>query len=358
MTKKKTSAKKKLLPAIGMLAISGAMLASSTYAWFTMNKDVSVRGMTLKTKVSGNLLISETNASDDKYGQKLVQGRKALLEPVSTTSALDNAFWYTVDAKADGSKLHSAAGDYLFKQYSEAASGDPVANSALDATQSHKTNYDNAFNSEYKITPAATDYGTAYGYEDYVFYLKATGDSEGDTINMTKCQLSYDEAAIPAYRAGDASAVVGKNVDKAWRVAVFATPTARATSTAVPVANGNLKGSILALDGAAYHDSGKAVTAADGGLTTVTFNDSTNPVVIGTVDNGATAYYKVTVRIWLEGQDTTCTSETYAALTEEWNLDLEFSLDSDDTDAISAISTDDKATFTNDVPDATNTTYP
>lgn len=37
-TTKKASAKKKLLPAAGSLLISAAMLGTSTYAWFTMNK--------------------------------------------------------------------------------------------------------------------------------------------------------------------------------------------------------------------------------------------------------------------------------------------------------------------------------
>ena len=60
--------------------------------------------MEVKTRVSGNLLISENNLKDEYYGTDLVQGRKALLEPVSTATALDNGFYYTVDAKADGAK--------------------------------------------------------------------------------------------------------------------------------------------------------------------------------------------------------------------------------------------------------------
>jgi hypothetical protein len=352
-TKKNPSARKKLLSAIAMLTVSAVTLSTATYAWFTMNKDVEVRGMQLKTKVSGNLLISETNASDDLYGQSLVQGRYGLLEPVSTTTALDDAFWYTVDAKADGSKLHTPSGtEYLFKNYTETGSG---TSAALDATQSKKTKYDTEFNSTYNISPSGSDFGTAYGYMDYVFYLKATGDGTDTTIVMDKCQLSYNGHAIaePAYGSG--SGTVGVDLDRAWRVAVFATETERATQSAVPVADGNLKGNILALSDAAYHDSGKAVTAADGGLTAVTFN--TGKVVIGTAANTETKYYKVTVRIWLEGQDTTCTSQTYAALTDAWKLDLSFKLDSSDTDAVNSISTGEASTKENDVPDATNTTY-
>lgn len=39
--------KRKLISAIAMLAVSAAMLATSTYAWFTMNKEVEVRNLTV-----------------------------------------------------------------------------------------------------------------------------------------------------------------------------------------------------------------------------------------------------------------------------------------------------------------------
>ena len=36
------SARKKLIPAIAMLTVSAMTLASSTYAWFTMSREVEV----------------------------------------------------------------------------------------------------------------------------------------------------------------------------------------------------------------------------------------------------------------------------------------------------------------------------
>ena len=52
--------KRKLIPAIGMLLVSATMLATSTYAWFTMNKEVEVRNLTVQAKAEGGLLIAET----------------------------------------------------------------------------------------------------------------------------------------------------------------------------------------------------------------------------------------------------------------------------------------------------------
>ena len=44
------------------------------------------------------------------------------------------------------------------------------------------------------------------------------------------------------------------------------------------------------------------------------------------IGDGETKYYKVVVRLWLEGEDTTCTSETFANLTDTWSLDLKLEL--------------------------------
>ena len=41
---------KKLLPALGMLALSACMLVTSTFAWFSMNDDVKVSDMTITAK--------------------------------------------------------------------------------------------------------------------------------------------------------------------------------------------------------------------------------------------------------------------------------------------------------------------
>lgn len=355
---KKTSAKRKLLPAVGMLAISATMLATSTYAWFTMSREVKVGGMEVRTKVAGNLLISDTNIDDSYYGTTLVQSRKALLEPVSTSTGIDGSFWYTVDAKADGSKLHANTGDNVYKQYNESAT------TAVANTVAGKTNYDPLFNRTYgqgsttegsegtftaaNITLDDTSnpirLGAAYGYLDYTFYLKATGDDTNTQINLTRCNLSYNDLAIPD------GTTVGVDIDKAWRVAIFATTTAAETTNANPIAVGNRKG-FLSLDGANYFTGQGAVTAAAGTYADMSSVVNADAVQIGTVSAGTTAYYKVTVRLWLEGQDTTCNSTTYAALDDDsWKLDLAFELTSEDP-AIDEIGTAAPATLVDDVPD-------
>lgn len=52
------SAKRKLIPAAAMLLASSMALASSTYAWFTMSKEVSVTGIQMTASVPEGLEIS------------------------------------------------------------------------------------------------------------------------------------------------------------------------------------------------------------------------------------------------------------------------------------------------------------
>lgn len=61
MTNKKTnksSAKRKLVPAIGMLTVSAMMLSSATYAWFTMSREVEVKNIQMTASVPEDIQIS------------------------------------------------------------------------------------------------------------------------------------------------------------------------------------------------------------------------------------------------------------------------------------------------------------
>ena len=63
-TKKKHGNKMKLLSAVGMLTVSAAMLVSSTFAWFSMNKEVTAQTMTISAKSDSPFLqISESDSS-------------------------------------------------------------------------------------------------------------------------------------------------------------------------------------------------------------------------------------------------------------------------------------------------------
>jgi len=331
---KKSSAKKKLLPAIGMLAISATMLATSTYAWFTMSKEVQVTGMEVKTTVGSNLLISTDNMDANYTSQTLSQTRKALLEPTSTINGVTGTYYYTVNAKANGDAVVDA-----YDLYAEDAA------TAVKNATAGKPNYDIDFNNAYKLGSSGTftaaniamtddANGAAYGYIDYTFYLKATSNGTASTNNqelrMTKCDLDYAGGALDS--DGDVGKVNGP--DRAWRVAVFAQditatkPGTGRVATDVAASASNQKG-LLSIDGAAYQTVSEGKNQAVSGDKALgdVVNNGTSGVILDKISaNNVIKYYKVTVRLWLEGEDKTCTSETYAALTNKYKLDLAFEL--------------------------------
>ena len=61
---------RKLVPAFAMLMVAAIMMSTASFAWFTMNDQVTASGMQVQAKASGNLLISKApmaaNASSIK----------------------------------------------------------------------------------------------------------------------------------------------------------------------------------------------------------------------------------------------------------------------------------------------------
>jgi hypothetical protein len=86
--KRKNSAVKKLIPAAGMLALSASMLATSTYAWFSMNKTVTATGISMTATVPNQLLI-KGSASGAAY-KAAIDFTAAADSAVNASAALSN----------------------------------------------------------------------------------------------------------------------------------------------------------------------------------------------------------------------------------------------------------------------------
>ena len=295
---------KKLLSAVGMLTVSAAMLVTSTFAWFTMNKRVKVENLSMKATVSSNLLISPDNSSDATYDKELKKNIEALLAPSSTVNGID--YFYTLDAAADGHKAKGPNDEYPFLRY--------IENQTLDVldTYAEKSKYDGIFNLNYSISTAnpetAAAFKTAYGYVDYVMYLKATSTEENQKIVMSKCNLLYKGEVLE---------------DKAWRAAILVQETSAKTQ---PTSVGDLV-SIIAPTGAKNHNEGLAADTISsiGDIS----KDNEEVVIDDSITSGESKYYKVVVRVWIEGEDTTCTTEVYGNRTDKYTLDLEYKIDKD-----------------------------
>ena len=287
-----------VIPALGLLLLSTAASVTGTVAWFSANTQVTVAGMQVKTSVSSNLLIAEdTLASTAKIDDSLFgpgpfnSTVKGILEPVSTVNA--TSFYYTVNANADGSK---AGGDYTLYNPSTAAD-DP-------------TTYDSLFSETYGVSKTAANTlisgeTGAKAYVDTVFQLKAVATEAAD-LKITSLDLKYGAAA---------------DGNKAYRVAIFV----ENITSAAPAGGVGSLNMIYAPSAAANQTAGQAVNSTSG-TAAVTYNTANQK--LASLAAGAEGYYKVVVRLYLEGEDTTCTNGTFATLTNSWTLSLNCKLDS------------------------------
>ena len=356
-----------IIPALAMLLLSTAASVSGTVAWFSMNNAVTVNGMAVTTKVSSSLLIAETD-DPANYGESIAQSRKGILEPVSTIDG--ETFFYTVDAKGDG----DAKTDH-YEAYSEEAVNEP--SNALNDVYADKTHYDATFNSNYgfaspslgvKYTQEEIDAATegqaaygkttddwknepnvCYGYIDYTFFIKGTSGKADQVLYMSKCNLLYNNAAITA--------------GFAWRVGVFSQDLSTSTPGSLDLV------SILRLEQSKnFNQRNVAVfKEADQDVSGLYTDANCTTAATGTAPAGGSTYYekhseddpqavktastldevenfdepvqaltdldanvnfkaKIVVRLWLEGEDVSCTNDTYALLTQSWTLGLEFQL--------------------------------
>lgn len=301
----KFSLNKKIMASASMLLVSAFMLSSATYAWFTMNTEVSVTGMQMKTVVSSNLQIDDaapTNGgswsagsfatNDSTFRNSTTQTiADEVLVPVSTTNAY--SYWFTQPTNVQGN------GDALSDAY--------VA---------------------YDLDDLKAAYGTevTHGYLDYHFVLKATNTTASpQKIILNNLDITYTGT--------------GSDTDKAWRVAIlgekFDTATVNGAKTLPGIAaSGASVTKIYTPSGAANFTSGKAVVSATG-LDTVTYGSAVTDSEIFTVTANSTEYFEVVVRVWLEGEDTTCYTGLFNELQSgAWALDLGFKLQSDTTNGV------------------------
>jgi len=116
----------KLLISVIAVVLALTTLGTSTFAWFTMNQQVTATGMSVKASASGGLYIatySNTNVGSFAPTANAVSASADSLSPVSTADCTN---WYTAVAKNSGnyeaeqtqySKVTSSNGYYLVNSF-------------------------------------------------------------------------------------------------------------------------------------------------------------------------------------------------------------------------------------------------
>ena len=185
---------RKLIPAFAMLLVSAIMLTTASYAWFSINTEVKVDGMSVKTTASDSVLIvgsaldATAKADDATFTTDLTQTVSGLLNPVSTVNG--TAFFYTDgknvegdgDAKTEDYEAYDAAntedfnGDY----------DDPLF-SANPANNSIKNNVSYYFSSDTSVNTVTLN---IYSYSDETVVLKILSKAKTSQAFIESAKMS------------------------------------------------------------------------------------------------------------------------------------------------------------------------
>ena len=363
--KKKGSTAKKLMPAAMMLAVSASMLGTSTYAWFTMNKEVQVTGLKMSATASSGLEIS-MGAWGTQNGTRENELNSPTKNDVSWKRQIAVSDYYATVGKLKPASTDTALSVYKVDETKVYAGGHAVedaanitlANKGDSASMTLKTTGGDA------TALATSDNAADAGYYiDIPMWIRSSNQTTGGTdvyatvtitdpnsANGSELIKAARVAILPMYSATSESTMTITNASK-----LYASDSTDAST--VSLLSGNtatifgLKASVGAvtasmdagadLDWPTYH--GKVIKAA--GL----YNSGASSTTMGTTSiedaRGAAAtqvdanvvftipaatpddYGRVgfVARVWLEGESIYCEDAT---ANQDWNIDFYFSTDS------------------------------
>lgn len=323
----KFSAAKRIIPAAAMLALSAVMLSTSTYAWFTMNKQVEMTGIAMSATAGEGMEIALASVSsttitpatshegmgDDSWKSAVIVGdyysKIGMLRPASS---VDGVNLYDATNASDGGKKASKFVKIELDTPSTAEDAKKMALLELRSTLTETP--------EGQEAPKIETEGRVGYYVDIPVFLrtnKAKGDeSEGKIYCKLKIQQRDEKGAIVP--------TPSDNLYKAVRVAFVPVTTGTKSTT-----------KIFGVDDT-YYNEGQAVNSETGRGSVTVVNDyvadadnftdgagAESGLMIPYADTGKYGYLDFVVRIWIEGESTFCSDATSG---QSWNIDLQFSL--------------------------------
>ncbi|HAH18535.1 hypothetical protein [uncultured Eubacterium sp.] len=306
--KRQNKNSKKIASAASMLLLSTAMLGMATYAWFTMNKEVSVTNMQVKAKTDQGLLINEVaTATDSNWDNSATTSQTEGIQ-LHATSTANTATWYAAYSKVADSAAY-------------ATSGTPSANLTTDGYKTLGSDLTTASstvaavagsNALQEITFVDADADSAYDngegyYVKYTYYLKSSGDAITCTTDGAGKSLNIKNVAVTGSGASD-------DLDKSLRVAVVA----------------NNKAYIYA----PLKDSTQTyyVHASTTGTTTLDKTVS-QPTAITSIPSVTTDGTPVYVYLYFEGEDPELKTQNVRATLDTLTVNIDFEL-ADNTAAV------------------------
>lgn len=359
-----SSAKKKLIPAVAMFTASAVMLSTATYAWFTLNKEVQVTGLTMQATASDGLEISLGSMGTDGKSPSITAPGK---DDLSWKRAIEFADYYEGVGKLKPASSDDALDIYKVDETKVYAGGHAVEENANitaatkkdSATMKLKT----ATNTEaLTVLEDSTDTVNSGYYIDVPMWIRSS-TNEADTnvyctVTITDGKTESENlmkavrvAIIPTQSGANSTDLAGTNEGSA--TTTWASDDTN-TSNAKTLMAGATSATIFGLTGQETADTyhGKVISATGTyavnslGTTTVVkaadklsdntnFSKPTNDKDAATTP--ATAVFTLpkaeendyagcafVARVWLEGESKYCEDAT---ANQDWQIDFHFSLD-------------------------------
>ena len=343
--KKKGNTAKKLMPAAAMLAVSASMLATSTYAWFTMSKDVQVTGIKMTATVPETLQLSIGNgqstgtlvaaAAENADGALGVKAPANSNESLDWSNVVDFKSFYGVASLIPASATNGAT---IYKTDDATGVGKTVSANGVSAATTLK-----ATTSIASADKGTTLTGTNGYYVDFPLWIRTSGTSDVNlSVKATVEQGTLGDQVNKLYKAARVSILTGATNTTSLGVIVPYDSSDNSqgsyyvADTAL-IAADTLGNGGAARDGDAYGPVDKiiqtTITAGEwaGGQTVITVPGQTPTITSSTYTTGHStktddANYGnavcVTVRVWLEGEDVNCWNATAG---QDFNIALDFS---------------------------------
>ena len=342
---------KKLIPAAGMLMLSAAMLGTSTFAWFTMNKEVELTGIQMTATVPSDLQIALGEINDGSEANSLAKSTSYLVssnnvvtapadqkddDPFDWSNTADISKYYQFGKLIPASStngvqvFYTADATGVGKTYSSGA--EAVLTTASGATTAHaNTSTSDTWSSGTYVAAASyTDTQDDGFYVDIPVWLR-TSNKDATSVYVTGfISDNGNPSGLPSGSDGD-------DLYKAVRVAILKDdgtanggivelndgttyPTTKIPSTDSLI-DSEIANSNWTLTGKKALSSAGTMAAASYG--DVTVNDGST--AIASLAARTTAQYgeatKIIVRVWLEGEDVNCWN---ANAGQDWNISLQF----------------------------------
>lgn len=287
---------KKLIPSFCLLLISALLMGTSTYAWFSMNTQVTASGMQVKAVAEDGLLIINELDADSTANWK-----------VSTTASYGGLVALTPTSTADVSAWYHNKSD------------DPTTAKAGQAAATYETLSTNA---NWKRDEGASKSGAYFidsdadGTKDdvekaYALLNKFWVKSSGDTINLGAGN-TYQALYINKVVVTGASASAA--LDASLRVAV---KVGSQLFIYAPIENATLSYNV-----AGSATATTAVLVPDGGI----LNAATSQTVVPAIGTAKDSTIPVEIYIYFEGEDTNCKSDNIKATLDTLNVEVMFGI--------------------------------